>query len=349
MSDTEIMASSRRLKVMIAGIGGASLGMEILKSLSLTQAYRIYGCDISPTAFGLYAPGFSGAYLVERENYAANVITLCRETGSNWLIAGGEQPNILLAAAEPELKTAGITLLGNHASVVSEYSDKNRTFIRLAEFGIATPWTIALPANELRTMPSLPCIVKPATGSGGSAMVFFATSQEEVDLYAEFIRRMGNLPIAQEYIEPTEGEFTIGVLSLPDGKCVGSIALRRVLDAKLSVAFRGRGGLISSGYSQGYIDSFDDIRHQAEGIAKAIGSRGPLNIQGRVRNGTLYPFEINPRFSASTYLRALAGFNEIDLLLQYMAFGTMPKPSKLQPGLYLRNLTEAVIRSEAVK
>jgi len=132
----------------------------------------------------------------------------------------------------------------------------------------------------------VPCMfIKPATGSGGSAGVFYAVNADEAMIYADFIRRSGNPPIAQEYVSEAEGEFTIGVLSLPDGRVAGSIALRRTLDAKLSVAYRGRGGVISSGYTQGHIGEYTDICRQAERIAEVIGSRGPINIQGRVRDG----------------------------------------------------------------
>jgi carbamoyl-phosphate synthase large subunit len=168
-------------------------------------------------------------------------------------------------------------------------------------------------------------------------------------LYAEFILRSGGTPIAQEYIDDTEGEFTIGVLSLPNGQIAGSIALRRSLDAKLSVAYRGRGGLISSGYSQGYIDEYPDLCRQAERIAKLIGSRGPINVQGRVRDGVLLPFEINPRFSASTYLRAMAGFNEVDILVQYLLTNKLKQPFSLKTGWYLRSLTEHYIPGEGIK
>jgi carbamoyl-phosphate synthase large subunit len=130
---------------------------------------------------------------------------------------------------------------------------------------------------------------------------------------------------------------------------MGSIALRRVLDAKLSVAYRGRGGLISSGYSQGYIDEFPDLCQQAEQIALAVNSCGPINIQGRVQDGVLLPFEINPRFSASTYLRAMAGFNEVDLLIKYLMYGEMPKRPEIQSGWYLRSLTEHFVAKEIVK
>src|SRR5690606_33397281 len=103
---------------------------------------------------------------------------------------------------------------------------------------------------------------------------------------------------------------------------------------------------ISSGYSQGYISEFPELCDQAEKIARLIQSRGPINIQGRVRNGVLLPFEINPRFSASTYLRALAGFNEIDILLSYLISGTLHRSKTIKSGWYLRSLTENYISNE---
>lgn len=334
---------------MIAGIGGASLGTEILKCLRLAGKYEIYGCDVSPTAYGLYEKGFTQTYRVSRENYVSNVLDACRRAGSKWLIPGGEQPNALLGETTELLSREGIRVVTNNAAIVGLFSDKEATFNKLSACGIPIPKTTELTNTDDVNAVGLPCIVKPATGSGGSASVFFAVSTEEALIYADFIRRNGSVPIAQEYVSDEEGEFTIGVLSLPDGRVVGSIALRRVLDAKLSVAYRGRGGIVSSGYSQGYIDEFPNLCFQAERIATAIQSRGPINIQGRVRNGVLMPFEINPRFSASTYLRALAGFNEIDMFLSYLISGELPMPKLIKPGWYLRSLTENFVAKEEVK
>lgn len=334
---------------MIAGIGGASLGTEICKCLCLAGKYEIYGCDISPTAYGLYDKGFAQTYRISRENYVSEVLEVCRQSGAKWLIPGGEQPNALLGAAAELFLQEGIRVVTNDAAIVGLFSDKEATFNKLSACGIPIPKTTELTnADDVNTV-GLPCIVKPATGSGGSASVFFAVTTDEALIYADFIRRNGSVPIAQEYVGDEEGEFTIGVLSLPDGRLVGSIALRRVLDAKLSVAYRGRGGVVSSGYSQGYIDAFPDLCLQAEQIASAIQSRGPINIQGRVRNGVLMPFEINPRFSASTYLRALAGFNEIDMLLGYLISGELPTSKSIRPGWYLRSLTENFVDKEDVK
>jgi carbamoyl-phosphate synthase large subunit len=337
------------VKVMIAGIGGASLGTEICKCLSLAGKYEIYGCDISPSAYGLYDKGFAKTYHISRENYVSEVLNVCLETGAKWLIPGGEQPNALLGSASDFFQKKGIRVVSNDAAIVGLFSDKEATFSKLASCGITIPKTQELINADDVDSVGLPCIVKPSTGSGGSTSVFFAVTKDEAVIYAEFIRRNGSVPIAQEYVGDEEGEFTIGVLSLPDGRVVGSIALRRVLDAKLSVAYRGRGGVVSSGYSQGYIDTFPDLCKQAEHIATAIQSRGPINIQGRVRNGILMPFEINPRFSASAYLRALAGFNEIDVLLSYLISGELPAFNMIKPGWYLRSLTESYVAREDVK
>ena len=66
-----------------------------------------------------------------------------------------------------------------------------------------------------------------------------------------------------------------------------------------------------------------------------------------MRDGVLIPFEINPRFSASTYLRAMAGFNEVQMLLDYYDTGLIPKQPKIKCGWYLRSFTEMYIESIA--
>ena len=333
--------------VMIAGVGGASLGTEIAKSLNLTNDYNIFGCDISKTAYGLGDNIFTKTWLISQGSYINNVLDACLESGASFLIPGGEQPMILLGTADALFKKSNINLLTNSTDVVSLCSDKNKTFKLLKKAGVETPRTVKIRNENDINYVGLPCIIKPSTGSGGSASVFFAVSKEEALVYAELISRNGSDPVAQEYIDEREGEFTIGVLSLPNGQIAGSIALRRVFDAKLSVAYKGRGGLISSGYSQGHIDEYADICRQAEKIAEIIKSGGPINIQGRVRNGVLLPFEINPRFSASTYLRALAGFNEVDLLINNIMGTPRPEKIKIKSGWYLRSLTEKYVLDEA--
>jgi carbamoyl-phosphate synthase large subunit len=339
------MTNRKKNNVMIAGIGGASLGSELQKCISACKKNVVFGCDISPEAYGHFLNGFEKTYVVDKSQYVENVIEVCLETNTTFLIPGGEEPMFLLGEAIKTLASNGITLLGNSRKIISLFSNKCDTFNTLASLGLVIPKTQVVNSKKNIEYVGIPCIIKPSTDSGGSTNVFFATSVDEALMYSKYIQMGGGTALAQEYISNDEGEFTIGVLSLPTKKVVGAIALKRSLKSKLSLSYNSRGGVISSGYSQGYIGQFDSLCSQACTIAKKIESEGPINIQGRVRDGILIPFEINPRFSASTYLRAMAGFNEVQMLIDYYNTGEEPKNPKITYGWYLRSLTEQYVES----
>lgn len=225
----------------------------------------------------------------------------------------------------------------------------NVYFTSLRHWGCRCPELLVVDqVSEIDDFP-YPCVIKPATGTGGSRFVFLASDRNEALLYLRYVLDNCETALIQEYVPLDEGEFTIGALSLPDSRFVGSIAMQRLFHAKLSVQVNTKIGLISSGYSQGLIDEFPEIQAQSERIAIALGSTGPINIQGRIRNGILFPFEINPRFSASAYLRAMAGFNEIDIYLQYLLYDKEPVTPQIRPGYYMRSLSEMFVPKEELK
>jgi carbamoyl-phosphate synthase large subunit len=224
--------------------------------------------------------------------------------------------------------------------------NKSRCFVELDRLGFAVPRTIAVTDTGVLERVPFPCIIKPSAESGGSSFVFFARDRNQAELYASYLMANGKLPIAQEYISHQNGEFTVGVLSDLDGSIAGVIAMKRAFPAKLSIMAQGDDFLISSGISQGRFDDFPTVCAYSREIAKGLGSVGPLNIQGRIdENGKFLPFEINPRFSASTYLRALAGFNEVDFMVKRL-MNSEPAPLSMSPGWYLRGVTEVVVRDQ---
>lgn len=346
------MSQDIPLRVLVAGIGGASLGTEILKCLKDAGTYIVFGCDISELAYGHYQEGVAETFVVSQSRYIESIQELCVSHGIRAVIPGGEGPLMLLSRAAEDFQKLGVHIAANSPDVVAICSDKKRLFKRLQELGVLIPWTIAVEnMHEFEKVEEVPypCVIKPIRGSGGSSLVLLASNQEEAILYISYLLNNGRVALVQEYIPLYEGEFTIGVLSLPERQLVGSVAMRRLFHVKLSVSIKTETGLISSGYSQGLIDEFPEVRAQAEKIARAIGSAGPINIQGRVRKGILIPFEINPRFSASTYLRALAGFNEVDIYLRHLLLGEDPVAPPIRPGYYLRSLTENRVGKEEVK
>jgi carbamoyl-phosphate synthase large subunit len=339
------------MKLLVAGLAGASLGTEIVKCLTAAKQYEIYGCDISPLAYGLYSEKLIQSFLIDKEHYIEEIVNIAHKQNIRFIIPGGEQPMVILAANQKILSKAGLKLVCNSSAVVDLFSNKTRTFEFLKANGFAIPKTISVQEVNVALNEEIgfPCIVKPSLGTGGSDSVFLATNQQECILYVELLKRNGRPVIIQEYIDMDEGEFTIGVLSDTNSSIISSIAMQRVFNSKLSVAFRSKKGLISSGYSQGLIADFADVRKQAEAIAIASKSIGPFNIQARLKGGVLIPFEINPRFSASTFLRTMAGINEVHLYLQHLTNNEVTRNHVIKEGYYMRSFEENFISLENVK
>ena len=107
--------------------------------------------------------------------------------------------------------------------------------------------------------------------------------------------------------------------------------------------------MISSGYSQGIIDEFPEVRKRCEEIALKLGVKGPVNIQCRKVGEKVYPFEINPRFSGTTSIRALVGYNEPDILIRKHILREVITGIHYKKGIVVRGLSEFYIPFDKVK
>ena len=58
-------------------------------------------------------------------------------------------------------------------------------------------------------------------------------------------------------------------------------------------------------------------------MAKKIKSFGPINFQFKIKKKKIYIFEINARFSTTNYVRALVGYNEVDLIITHLLTGKL--------------------------
>ncbi|MFC1488303.1 ATP-grasp domain-containing protein [Thermodesulfobacteriota bacterium] len=335
-------------KVLIAGIGGASLGTELLKCLKLADKYNIFGCDISEFAFGHYQSGFEKTFLADPNNYVNSIIDICLRAGIEYVIPGAEEPMVLLAESANSFTNNGIRLVTNSTEIIKSFSNKTTTFAILSGLGFRVPLTREISHKKDVYDFDFPAVIKPARGSGGSFFVFLASNIMEAELYIDYLFANGKHCIIQEYIPEDDGEFTVGVLSLPNFEIVSSIALKRLFNCKLSISSKVNAGIISSGNSQGLIDDFPEIRKTAENIASSIRSTGPINVQGRLKDGVFIPFEINPRFSASCFLRAIAGVNEVDIYLNYLINRSVEVPKEISYGYYLRSFSEIFVQKKDV-
>jgi carbamoyl-phosphate synthase large subunit len=348
-----VSSPNSEISVLIPGVGAGSLGLEIYKALRHAGGYRLIGTDISETAYGLYGESFANTYLLRRsapKEYAEQVLEIALKERVDAIAPGAEEVHRILAAHREMFAQHNILVMLNTPEVIQLCADKSRTLALLKAHDIAIPDTKDIAStDDVRGFAAYPCVVKPNSMSGGSNLVFIAEDEEEAIVFVTYLKKRGYDSTLQEYMT-SQREFTVGVLSSPSGELLGSIAVERILDNKLSYKLRYRDRVISSGWSQGRIDLFPEIRAQAERIAKAMESRWAINIQGRLnRDGVFCPFEVNPRHSGTTYLRTLAGFNEPHIMLQYCLNGTLPPTYSLRTGYYFRSFIEKFVPDEEMR
>ena len=342
-------------KILIAGVGPGSLGLELLKCLSLDKSVYVYGADIDASAYGLYEPRFKKTFILSSKNehdYCQELLRISKEEDIQYLAPGAEVTNRILCANQDLFKANGINTFVNSKIVFDICSDKIRCNSFLALKGLPFLKTIYISkGTTLKSFDKFPCVVKPASESGASNMVFLAEDLKETKFFVDYLSARGVDSCVQEYIDSLE-EFTVGVMSSPNGKILSSIALRRNLNSKLSRSLTYGNRIISSGWSQGKIEAYPMICRQAEEIALALDSRWALNIQGRVRNNQFIPFEINPRHSGTSFFRALSGINEILIGLNYFSSTKatdLRVSTMIKPATYSRILIERVVYDSEMK
>ena len=69
------------------------------------------------------------------------------------------------------------------------------------------------------------------------------------------------------------------------------------------------------------IEPFKEIRRVCEQIVAKMNVQGPSNLQARITEKGVTVFEVNARFSGSTAVRCVAGFNGPDMAINNFLFG----------------------------
>jgi carbamoyl-phosphate synthase large subunit len=311
-----------KARILVTGVGGRSVGAGILHSLmrvddEVCGRWDIVATDADPFSWGLYVADHKE--LVPRASapgYLERIQELIGRYGLAAVIPGTEPEAALLAAHRDEIP---VPVIANDSRLMPLMADKKEAEAKLRELGLnfipSYPWDRRAEAiSEF----GFPMIVKPSRESGGSRGVYLAVDHKELEGLSPFIRT-DRQPIVQPYIGDADTEYTVGVLSDKSGNIIDSIAIRRKLIGLSLLDSRSYGDrtiAISTGFSQGYVIRHRAIQEFCEDLAERLGSCGPLNVQLRIHDGNFYVFEIHPRFSGTTPIRASAGFNEPDILLR---------------------------------
>jgi len=339
------------INVLITGVGGGGVGLQILKSLlESTLPLRICGTDMSRHSLGLAKVHRDFVVPPARDDgYLAAILDICKGENIDIVFPGSEPELKVLSECREEFQKRGIALAVNSNEVIDICMDKKRTFDFFEERGISIPRTKAVDTiDDLDGIDFLPAIIKPYLGGGGSNNTFIAQDREELTFFCKYVLKYGRKPLVQEYIGTPDTEYTVGVMSDEKGDIISTVALKRYIMSALSNRLKipslhrkGEVLAISSGISQGEIVNDVELIRQCGDLARKLGSVGPINVQCRFVNDIMYPFEINPRFSGTTYMRALVGVNEPELYIRKHVLGeTLPEHIMPRTGLVIRGLEE---------
>jgi carbamoyl-phosphate synthase large subunit len=345
---------NKRAKVLLTGIGGGGHGEQILKALRLGElAYDIVGTDISDACANRnLVDKFVQLPRASDPKYLDELRFLARSEKCIAIFHGSEPEMVVLSQYKSVLEADGLYVPVNPPSVLDVCQDKTRTMAHLASCGFLAPkYMDVRELSDLDGWETLPAILKPSMGGGGSANVFIVQSRDELLAFSRYLLGICASFIVQEYIGSPEDEYTVGVLFGADGVLINSIAIKRVINNALTIRTQvpNRSGrpqfgprlVISTGISQGHVADWPLVREACETIAKSLSPTAPVNVQCRAAGGAIIPFEINPRFSGTTSLRAMAGYNEPDILIRRDVFGEkVPLRFPYREMMILRGLRE---------
>lgn len=346
-----------RLPILITAIGGGGHGEQILKAICLAEMgrYFVVGADAQPNCpqSGL-VDEFITLPRADHPNYMDDLLSVCNQYEIKALFHGCEPELKLFSAERKRIEEQGIFLPINPANLIDVCMNKEATNRLLSDLGYEAPrYVCAKTREDLNQIDWYPVVVKPSVGGGGSANVYIVQNNTELLGLADYLglESIADNFIIQEYVGTPDAEYTVGVLHDMDGNYLNSIAVKRLLSGKLNISSSltnhtkrtelGPKLVISSGVSQGYIGRFAEVTEQCKEIAKEIGAKGPINIQCRLVNGKVRVFEINPRFSGTTSLRAMVGYNEPDILIRKHLDGeVIAVDFNYEEALILRGLIE---------
>lgn len=328
------MSDGRTLNVLVLAVGG-NVSQGILKALHRSSlSCRVIGADISPQQFGLYTTDASyvGPW-AHAENFISWLEERCNKESVDVVLTGAEAVLSILSQQKDFLEqNTGTQVIVSSPGVEAICADKLRTCEWLRGAGLPSPRFAA--SEDVKALRQLagdlgyPLIAKPRIG-GGARGIFVVENEDDL-AYAG--RKSGY--VIQEMLGTSDEEYTAGCFCDRNGAVCGTIVMRRELLA--GTTYRA------------YVVDAPEVREAAEAITRALRPLGPCNIQMRMTERGPVCFEMNPRFSGTTPMRAHFGFNEVEAAIRHYVLGedrvSLPM---VTTGTCLRYWNELYVNPEA--
>lgn len=324
--------------VLVSGVGAVT-GYGVVRTLRQTlPEVRIVGADIHPYAVGAH---WCDEFVVAPLSMAAHYPEWLAETTRRLrvdLVLPTIDADLDRHLACPQLATQLATQLEctvglNSAQALRVSRDKWELDAVLRGSGdrARVPSSQSTDFAALSAELGIPFLVKARHGQGGRGMALVHDA-------ADFARHAGRIPqqaFAQRHVGEDSEEYTVGVFGDGQGGLAAHITMRRRLAPDGMTA---RAEVLPTPAS---------LVEVVQRLARLLSFSGPTNVQLRREGEHWHLLEINARISSSTSLRALFGYPEAAMAVDWFLAGELPDQPAVRPGRAARYVEDVVLDDRA--
>jgi len=343
-------ANPKVATVAVSAVGGG-VGHVIVAGLrSAPWPVRIVGFEVraaAPSAFACdvlhrVPPAGDSAY-------RRRILELCVSERVDLLIPGSDPELPVLASLAAELEAGGCAVAVSDPRAIAVCADKAALADHLAASQVPFALTRTVPRFE-EDPPGwdYPLILKPRFGSGSVGVEVVTGAADWRRLRDRVSRDRPDRWIVQPLLRSVSWSDELWERVARDGQLVqqAQMACQYLTSAAgtllgryaAEINLRAGVAMASTAVDDPAVWSVAD---RAVASLARLGLRGPLNLQGLVTEGGLVLFEVNPRFTGTTHVRALTGFREVEATVRHFVFGDGREA--LEPLLRL-NTSETGVR-----
>ncbi|WP_321150949.1 ATP-grasp domain-containing protein [Aeromonas jandaei] len=319
------MNVNNKVNVMVMAVG-SPLGQSILKAVKLSSYVdNLYAADISERAAGLHFENVQPVILplVKENSYFDELTDLIERNDIKVIFPTISVEHEFFAKYASYFNERKIDIVSCGTSVFEICNDKYESMQYLRQNGIAAPATVLGcehdAIEEFITRYGFPLVIKPRNGASSNDVFVIKSKDRLLALLDAYPR---DYFVVQEYLEDPK-DYTAGVYVSSSGDFNDVIIFER--DLKFGLSYSGK------------IIIDENIKKYCLSIANALKSTYSINIQFKMMAGQPYCYEINPRLSSTTSIRAHFGFNEPDMIIRDIIGINLPREQKpAQAGMFMR-------------
>lgn len=316
--------------ILVTG-AGALLGQGILRLLQISSIEKkIFTADPDPRSTGHWLGDCAITIPKANDvNYITDLEKIIKKNNIDVLLIGTDVELLILSKFKNDfLKRYNCKVVVSSEEVIKISNNKLLTAKFLENNNFPFPYSVM--ANDLQSLKEIenkfgfPLLAKPVDGARSIGIKKIDNHEELMSLYSP----SSNM-VVQEYLPLGEGEYTAGCVVI-NQKCKAITTLKRDL----------RDGNTYRAYRDENTSKYDKLIGE---VAEKLNPDGPVNFQFRVYKGKPVIFEINGRFSGTTPLRYLYGFNEVEALLKNYLYEQEIEAPSLRTGIVLRTWSDVFV------